>query len=85
MPCAAGPTTTFARNELPFEDPVGCDHERLGHGLRKAVYNFMHGLGLDADVRTWFDPVAGKGSRAARLPAPDVPPDLIRRALAQRG
>jgi len=79
------PTTTFARNELPFEDPVGCDHERLGHGLRKAVYNYMHGLGLDADVRTWFDPVAGKGRPAARLPAPDVPPDLIRRALAQRG
>ena len=79
------PRTTFARNELPFEDPVGCDHERLGHGLRKAVYNYMHGLGLDADVRTWFDPVARKGRPAARLPAPDVPPDLIRRALAQRG
>jgi hypothetical protein len=82
------PKTTFARNELPFEDPVGCDHERLGPGLRKAVYNYMHGIGLDADVRTWFDPAANgekKGRRAARLPAPDVPPDLIRRALAQRG
>ena len=40
---------SFARNELAFEDPVGCDHERLGPGLRKAVYNYMHGLGLDAD------------------------------------
>ncbi|HEX4404052.1 MAG TPA: radical SAM protein, partial [Polyangia bacterium] len=77
------PKTTFARNELPFEDPVGCDHEGLGHGLRKAVYNYMHGIGLDADVRTWFEPAAKKGRRASRLPAPDVPPDLIRRALAQ--
>jgi len=79
------PRTTFARNELPFEDPVGCDHERLGHGLRKAVYNYMHGIGLDADVRTWFEPAANAKKKAARLPAPDVPPDLIRRALARRG
>jgi radical SAM superfamily enzyme YgiQ (UPF0313 family) len=81
------PTTTFARNELPFEDPVGCDHERLGRGLRKAVYNYMHGLGLDADVRTWFaEPTASRprGKRAPRLRLPDVPSDLIRKALAQR-
>jgi hypothetical protein len=24
-------------------------------GLKKAIYNFMHGLGLDEDVRSWFD------------------------------
>ena len=76
----------FARNELPFEDPVGCDHERLGRGLRKAVYNYMHGIGLEADVRTWFADEARRkagGKRAPRLPAPDVPPDLIRVALAR--
>jgi hypothetical protein len=27
----------------------------LGRGLCKAVYNFMHGVGLEADVREWFD------------------------------
>jgi radical SAM superfamily enzyme YgiQ (UPF0313 family) len=46
---------TFARNEVGFVDPTGCDHDRLGVGLRRALYNFMHGVGLDADVRTWFD------------------------------
>jgi radical SAM superfamily enzyme YgiQ (UPF0313 family) len=76
------PASTFARNELPFEDPVGCDHETLGRGLRKAVYNFMHGIGLDADVRTWFkERPKGRTTRAPRLPPPDVPPDLIRKAL----
>jgi hypothetical protein len=45
----------FARNEVPFRDPVRCDHERLGKGLRAAIYNYMHGVGLDADVRDWFD------------------------------
>ncbi|HVR60582.1 MAG TPA: radical SAM protein [Polyangia bacterium] len=63
---------TFARNEIPFVDPTGCDHERLGIGLRKALYNFMHGVGLDADVCTWFE---------HRVPAPQVARDLIRRAL----
>jgi radical SAM superfamily enzyme YgiQ (UPF0313 family) len=66
------PPALFARNELPFEDPTGTDHDRLGPGLRKALYNFMHGVGLDADVRSWFDDGA---------PAPKVPKTLIRRAL----
>jgi radical SAM superfamily enzyme YgiQ (UPF0313 family) len=79
----AEPDVTFARNELPFDDPTGCDHERLGPGLRKAVYNYMHGIGLGEDVRTWFrgaDGATGK-RRSPRLPAPGVPRDLIRRAL----
>jgi len=88
---AATPRATFARNELPFEDPVGCDHERLGRGLRKAVYNYMHGLGLEPDVRTWFEDAApprrrGRAARvpAPRVPAPKVPRDLVRAALSPR-
>jgi hypothetical protein len=45
----------FARNDIGFSDPTGVDHERLGLGLKKAIYNFMHGLGLEEDVRTWFE------------------------------
>ena len=75
----------FARNEVPFIDPTGCDHERFGPGLRRALYNFMHGVGLDEDVRSWFAPESagqrGK-ARAAAIPKPKVPADLIRRALA---
>jgi hypothetical protein len=80
---APEPPVTFARNEVPIEDPAGCDHERLGRGLRRALYNFMHGAGLEADVRTWFHegPVR---QRMGRAPAPQVPPDLIRRALVRR-
>jgi radical SAM superfamily enzyme YgiQ (UPF0313 family) len=76
-------TPRFARNELPFDDPTGTDHERLGSGLRKAVYNYMHGIGLDADVRTWFAAPAGRGRRSRTPPAPEVPRDLIRKALAR--
>ena len=49
------PRVTFARNDLPFTDPTGCDHDRLGVGLKRALYNYMHGMGLDEDVRTWFE------------------------------
>jgi len=49
------PRATFARNEIPFVDRVACDHEMLGRGLRRATYNYMLGLGLDEDVRVWFE------------------------------
>jgi hypothetical protein len=70
----------FASNEVPFDDPTGTDHDMLGIGLRKALYNYMHGLGLDDDVRAWFP--AAKG-RKRTIPATTVPSDLIRRALAR--
>jgi radical SAM superfamily enzyme YgiQ (UPF0313 family) len=67
---------TFAENEVGFDDPTGVDHDRLGVGLRKALYNYMHGLGLDVDVRRWFD----DGSKR-KVPPARVPPDLVERAL----
>ena len=48
-------TTGFARNEIPFSLPEGQDPTPFAPGLRRAVYNFMHGVGLGADLRTWFD------------------------------
>jgi radical SAM superfamily enzyme YgiQ (UPF0313 family) len=64
------PNVTFARNEIPYQDPVGTDHARLGEGLRKALYNFMHGVGLDQDVRAWL--------------GIDVPKATVRRDLIER-
>jgi len=80
----SAPTAAFARNDVAFDDPTGCDHEFFAAGLRKAVYNFMHGLGLDADPRSWFERSArrSRSSPAPKLPKVTVPADLIRRALA---
>lgn len=61
------PETVFAENDLPFEDPTPCDHEALGVGLRRALYNFLHGIGLDADVREWFDDEVPKAKVPRRL------------------
>ena len=49
------PEGRFARNDVGFVDPTGTDHDLLGLGLKKAIYNYMHGIGLERDVREWFD------------------------------
>ncbi|ACB36621.1 Radical SAM domain protein [Leptothrix cholodnii SP-6] len=49
------PPVSFAKNDIGFIDPTGTDHDALGVGLKKALYNYMHGIGLDEDVRAWFD------------------------------
>jgi radical SAM superfamily enzyme YgiQ (UPF0313 family) len=84
-------SVTFAHNDIAFEDPVGTDHDFLGGGLRKALYNYMHGVGLDADVREWFERrpddrrrgsrSLGRSPSSSSVPAATVPPDLIERLL----
>jgi radical SAM superfamily enzyme YgiQ (UPF0313 family) len=54
------PPVSFAKNDVGFIDPTGTDHDTLGVALKKALYNYMHGIGLEEDVRTWF---AGKVPR----------------------
>jgi hypothetical protein len=49
------PEVTFGKNDIGFFDPTGTDHDALGVGLKKALYNYMHGIGLEDDVRVWFD------------------------------
>lgn len=45
----------FANNELDFEDPVGVDHALFSEGLRKSLFNYMHGFGFDIPLKEWFD------------------------------
>jgi hypothetical protein len=49
------PEISFATNDVGFIDPTGVDHDELGQALNKALYNYMHGIGLDDDVRVWFN------------------------------
>jgi radical SAM superfamily enzyme YgiQ (UPF0313 family) len=66
------PPVSFAKNDIGFTDPTGTDHDALGVGLKKALYNFMHGIGLEEDVRRWFD---------FPVPKARVPRHRIARAL----
>ena len=45
----------FARNDVAFEDLEGGDHERLGDGLSRSLYNYMRGVGFDLPLQKWFD------------------------------
>jgi radical SAM superfamily enzyme YgiQ (UPF0313 family) len=66
------PFKGFAKNDVAFVDPTGVDHASLGRALNKALYNYMHGICLDDDIRRWFD---------ERVPKPRVKRDFIARAL----
>lgn len=74
------PEATFAKNDIGFTDPTpmppGVDHDVLGQGLRKAIYNYMHGLCVDDDVRRWFEHLP------CQVPRPTVKRGKIAKALA---
>ena len=69
------PEGRFAKNDVGFIDPTGVDHDTLGLALKKAIYNYMHGIALDDDVRNWFDLPRGQ------VPKPTVSRNRIARAL----
>jgi len=66
------PPTSFAKNDVGFIDPTNVDHAALGVGLRRAIYNYMHGIGLEEDVRSWF---------SLKVPRTTVAPNYIELAL----
>ncbi len=67
------PPGGFAKNDVDFIDPAGVDHDSLGRALNKALYNYMYGIGLEQDVRSWF---------SERVPKPRVGRHCIAKALA---
>ena len=69
------PQGTFAKNDIGFIDPTGVDHAALGEGLNRALYNYMHGIGLDQNVRSWFD---------QKVPRPTVQKNFIEQALYRK-
>ncbi len=50
----------FSKNDLDYQDPVVCDHDLLGKGLKKALYNYMLGIGLEEPLQFWFDKTVPK-------------------------
>lgn len=70
------PPVSFAKNDIGFHDPTGVDHDALGGALKKAIYNYMHGIGLEEDVRSWFP---------FKVPKTTVQRNRIEKALQQRG
>ena len=79
------PAVSFGKNDIGFIDPTGVDHDLLGLGLKKAIYNYMHGIGVEEDVRSWFQDAliehAGGKSPAFKIPKSTVSRHKIAQAL----
>lgn len=64
----------FANNDLQHIDDTGADHESFSFGLKKSLFNFMHGICLDDPLQKWFE---------FKVPKTSIPPDYIVNALLE--
>lgn len=62
----------FANNDIQFKDKTGIDHEKFSFGLKKSLFNFMHGICFDYPLQDWFD---------FKIPRTTVKPDFIYNCL----
>ena len=46
---------SFANNDVDFTDQTGIDHAQFSFGLKKSLFNFMHGIGFELPLQEWFD------------------------------
>jgi hypothetical protein len=63
---------TFANNDINYTDSTGIDHEKFSFGLKKSLFNFMHGICFDYALQDWFD---------FKIPKTKIPADFIYDAL----
>lgn len=65
---------TFANNDINFVDSTGIDHEKFSFGLKKSLFNFMHGICFDYELQDWFD---------FKIPKTIIPQNFIFDALQE--
>ena len=46
---------SFANNDINFKDITGINHDKFSFGLKKSLFNYMHGICFDYDLQDWFD------------------------------
>jgi hypothetical protein len=46
---------SFANNDIAFKDSTGIDHDKFSFGLKKSLFNFMHGICFEYPLQDWFD------------------------------
>ncbi|MDT8887836.1 B12-binding domain-containing radical SAM protein [Aquirufa regiilacus] len=66
---------SFANNDLEHADPQGTDHAQFSEGLKKSLFNYMHGIGLDMPLQEWFE---------FKVPRTQIPKNYIARILTQQ-
>lgn len=46
---------TFANNDLYHTDKTGINHDQFSFGLKKSLFNYMHGIGFELPLNEWFE------------------------------
>jgi hypothetical protein len=64
----------FAYNDLEHQDPSGANHDLFAEGLRKSLFNYMHGVCLDFPLSEWFD---------FKVPTPSISPRYIEKSIRE--
>lgn len=63
---------TFANNDINYTDTTGIDHDKFSFGLKKSLFNFMHGICFDYGLQDWFE---------FKIPKTKISEDFIFNAL----
>lgn len=59
---------SFANNDLDFVDLGGVQHNKFSDGLKKSLFNYMHGICFEHQLQSWFN---------FKTPKTTHPPHLI--------
>ncbi|WP_114822341.1 B12-binding domain-containing radical SAM protein [Chryseobacterium sp. KLBC 52] len=64
----------FANNDIDFKDKTGIDHNKFSFGLKKSLFNYMHGVNFELPLQEWFD---------FKIPRTTIHPDYIHDCLLE--
>lgn len=65
---------SFANNDIVHIDNTGTNHDKFSFGLKKSLFNYMHGICFDYPLQDWFE---------FKVPRTKVPDDYIFNVLQE--
>lgn len=71
---ACSTSGSFANNDIIHLDKSGTDHELFSYGLKKSLFNYMHGICFDYPLQEWFE---------HKVPKTKVDPQFIIKSLSK--
>lgn len=63
---------SFANNDIEFTDETNIDHTKFSYGLKKSLFNYLHGINFEIPLQDWFD---------FKIPKTTVDPNYIHDCL----
>jgi hypothetical protein len=65
---------TFANNDIQFTDKTGINHDKFSFGLKKSLFNYMHGICFEYELQDWFE---------FKIPKTKIQPNFIENAISE--